>query len=32
MALNIDTAAVDSPELLAKCLDRSFKSLIRAGK
>jgi len=32
MALNIDTAAVDSPELLARCLDRSLKSLIRAGK
>ena len=32
MALNIDTAAVDSPELLAACLDRSLKSLIRAGK
>ena len=32
MALNIDTAAVESPELLAECLDRSFKQLIRAGK
>jgi hypothetical protein len=32
MALNIDTAAVESPELLAACLDRSFKKLIRAGK
>ena len=31
MALNIDTAAVESPELLADCLDRSFKQLIRAG-
>jgi WS/DGAT/MGAT family acyltransferase len=31
-ALNIDTAAVESPELLAECLDRSFKQLIRAGK
>lgn len=32
MALNIDTAAVESPELLAQCIDRSFKQLIRAGK
>ncbi|HZI44846.1 MAG TPA: wax ester/triacylglycerol synthase domain-containing protein [Ilumatobacter sp.] len=32
MALNIDTAAVESPELLAACLDRSFKKLLRAGK
>jgi diacylglycerol O-acyltransferase len=32
MALNIDTAAVASPELLATCLDRSFKKLLRAGK
>lgn len=32
MALNIDTAAVESPELLARCIDRSFKQLIRAGK
>jgi WS/DGAT/MGAT family acyltransferase len=32
MALNIDTAAVEAPELLAECLDRSFKQLIRAGK
>jgi diacylglycerol O-acyltransferase len=32
MALNIDTAAVASPELLAACLDRSFKKLLRAGK
>jgi WS/DGAT/MGAT family acyltransferase len=32
MALNIDTAAVESPELLAECLDRSFKKLVRAGK
>jgi diacylglycerol O-acyltransferase / wax synthase len=32
MALNIDTAAVESPDLLAECLDRSFKKLIRAGK
>jgi diacylglycerol O-acyltransferase len=31
-ALNIDTAAVESPELLAECLDRSFKQLLRAGK
>jgi WS/DGAT/MGAT family acyltransferase len=31
MALNIDTAAVESPELLSQCLDRSFKKLIRAG-
>ena len=31
MALNVDTAAVESPELLADCLDRSFKQLIRAG-
>src|SRR5262245_53091362 len=32
MALNIDSAAVESPELLAECLDRSFKKLSRAGK
>ena len=30
MALNIDTAAVESPELLADCLDRSLKALIKA--
>ncbi len=27
MALNIDTAAVEQPELLARCLDRSFTAL-----
>ena len=27
MALNIDTAAVNDPELLARCLDRSFRAL-----
>lgn len=27
MALNIDTAAVENPELLAACLERSFKDL-----
>jgi len=27
MALNIDTAAIAEPELLASCLDRSFKQL-----
>ena len=32
MALNIDTAAIQSPDLLAACLDRSFKALLRAGK
>jgi WS/DGAT/MGAT family acyltransferase len=32
MALNIDTAAVASPELLSECLDRSFKKLLHAGK
>ncbi|HZB41088.1 MAG TPA: wax ester/triacylglycerol synthase domain-containing protein [Ilumatobacter sp.] len=32
MALNIDTAAVESPALLAECVDRSFKKLLRAGK
>ncbi len=32
MALNIDTAAVDDPELLTTCLDRSFKRLLRAGQ
>jgi WS/DGAT/MGAT family acyltransferase len=32
MALNIDTAAVESPELLAACLDRSFKRLARVAK
>jgi hypothetical protein len=31
MALNIDTAAVESPELLASCLDRAFKRLARAA-
>ena len=30
MALNIDTAAVESPELLAACLDRSLKALIKS--
>jgi diacylglycerol O-acyltransferase / wax synthase len=30
MALNIDTAAVESPELLAECLDRSLKALIKS--
>ena len=30
MALNIDTAAVESPDLLASCLDRSLKALIKA--
>lgn len=29
MALNIDTAAVAEPELLQRCLDRSFKALAR---
>jgi WS/DGAT/MGAT family acyltransferase len=32
MALNIDTAAVESPELLATCLDRSFKRLARVAR
>jgi WS/DGAT/MGAT family acyltransferase len=32
MALNIDTAAVESPELLAACLDRSFKRLARVAR
>jgi WS/DGAT/MGAT family acyltransferase len=32
MALNIDTAAVTSPELLTTCLDRSFKRLIKAKR
>jgi WS/DGAT/MGAT family acyltransferase len=32
MALNIDTAAVESPALLVECIDRSFKKLLRAGK
>jgi WS/DGAT/MGAT family acyltransferase len=31
MALNIDTAAVESPELLASCLDRAFKRLARVA-
>jgi diacylglycerol O-acyltransferase / wax synthase len=31
MALNIDTAAVAEPELLARCLDRSFEQLIRVA-
>src|SRR4029453_9029825 len=31
MALNIDTAAVESPELLASCLDTSFKQLIKSS-
>jgi diacylglycerol O-acyltransferase / wax synthase len=31
MALNIDTAAVTEPELLASCMQRSFKRLARAG-
>ena len=30
MALNVDTAAVESPELLAACLNRSLKALIKA--
>ena len=30
MALNIDTAAVDRPELLRTCLERSFKALSQA--
>lgn len=30
MALNIDTAAVTEPELLKRCLDRSFTALARA--
>ena len=30
MALNIDTAAVAEPELLARCLGRSFEALVRA--
>ncbi len=29
MALNIDTAAVSDPELLGRCLERSFKALAR---
>jgi WS/DGAT/MGAT family acyltransferase len=29
MALNIDTAAVEQPELLARCLDRSFRALAK---
>jgi diacylglycerol O-acyltransferase / wax synthase len=29
MAINIDTAAVTDPELLKRCLDRSFKALAR---
>lgn len=29
MALNIDTAAVTEPELLRRCLDRSFKALAK---
>jgi WS/DGAT/MGAT family acyltransferase len=32
MALNIDTAAVEDPELLTSCLDRSFKRLLAAGR
>lgn len=32
MAINIDTAAVESPGLLARCLDRSFKALTRIGQ
>jgi WS/DGAT/MGAT family acyltransferase len=32
MALNIDTAAVESPELLVECLNKSFKQLARAGR
>lgn len=30
IALNIDTAAVEHPDLLASCLERSFKALIAA--
>jgi diacylglycerol O-acyltransferase len=30
MGINIDTAAVEQPELLASCLDRSFKELLAA--
>ena len=29
MALNIDTAAVAEPELLARCLERSFRALTK---
>jgi hypothetical protein len=32
MALNIDTAAVEAPELLVECLNKSFKQLARAGR
>jgi hypothetical protein len=32
MALNIDTAAVESPDLLVTCLNRSFKRLARAAR
>jgi hypothetical protein len=32
MALNIDTAAVEDPELLTTCLDRSSKRLLAAGR
>jgi hypothetical protein len=31
MALNIDTAAVEDPQLLSACLDRSFKRLARVA-
>ena len=30
MALNIDTAAVESPELLVECLDRSLRNLSKS--
>lgn len=31
MGINIDTAAVADPELLRRCLERSFKDLLKAG-
>jgi hypothetical protein len=32
IGINSDTAAVDSPELLANCVDRSLRELISAGE